>query len=165
MPNVIFWYRIARWLYLHKIPVLPKFFQGFIFLMYNCHISFLSDFGKGTTFLHKGMATLILERVKIGKNVKIGMNVNIIGKVPYVNVPQIGNNVWISPGAIISGPVIIGNDVVIAPGAVVTKSVPDGAVVAGVPAKIIGWAKDLDFDFMSNNSWKKGYMDYLKSEK
>jgi len=163
MPNVIFWYRIARWLYLHKIPLLPKFFQGLIFLMYNCHISYLSDFGKGTTFLHKGMATLILERVKIGENVRIGMNVNIIGKVPYVNVPQIGNNVWISPGTIISGPVIIGNDVVIAPGAVVTKSVPDGAVVAGVPAKIIGWTKDLDF--MSTISWKKGYMDYLKAEK
>src|SRR5574344_290252 len=107
MPNVIVWYRIARWFYLHKVPFIPKFIQGLIFIFYNCHISYLSDFGKGTTFMHKGMSTLILEQVKIGNNVKIGMNVNIIGKVPYVNRPIIGNNVWISPGVIISGPVII----------------------------------------------------------
>ena len=33
--------------------------------------------------------------------------------------------------------VIIGNNVTIAAGAVVTKDVPDNAVVAGVPAKVI----------------------------
>lgn len=163
MPNVIVWYRIARWFYLHKVPFIPKFIQGLIFIFYNCHISYLSDFGKGTMFMHKGMSTLILEQVKIGNNVKIGMNVNIIGKVPYVNRPIIGNNVWISPGVIISGPVIIEDNVIIAPGAVVTKSVPKGAIVAGIPATIIGWTNDLDFDYLKNDSWKNDYMEYLKS--
>jgi acetyltransferase-like isoleucine patch superfamily enzyme len=35
------------------------------------------------------------------------------------------------------GDVTIGNNVTVAAGAVVTKDVPDNAVVAGVPAKII----------------------------
>ena len=33
--------------------------------------------------------------------------------------------------------IIIGNNVTIAAGAVVTKDVPDNAVVAGVPAKVV----------------------------
>ena len=162
MPNVIFFYRLSRWLYLHKIPVIPKIIQGVIFILYNCHISSNVKIGKGTSFLHKGMSTLILENTEIGNNVKIGMNVLIIGKVPYAGVPKICDNVWIGPGAIISGPVIIMDNVIVAPGAVVTKSVPEGAIVGGVPAIIIGWVKNLDFDIMNDNSWKKGYMDFLK---
>lgn len=163
MPNVIFFYRISRWLFLHKIPVLPKIIQGIIFILYNCHISPSTMIGAGTTFLHKGMSTLILERVEIGNNVKIGMNVQIIGKVPYVDIPKICNNVWIGPGSIISGPVIIADNAVIAPGAIVTRSVPEGAIVAGSPAKIIGWVKDLDYDIMDEKSWKKGFFDFMKN--
>lgn len=161
MPNAIFFYHIARWCYLHRISVLPKLFQAIIFLFYNCHISYKAIIGKGTYLLHKGMATLILEGVVIGDNTRIGMNVLITGKGPYKEVPKIGNNVWISPGVVISGAVIIEDHVIIAPNTVVNKSVPEGAIVGGVPAKIIGWVKDLDYDIMKNESWKEGYMDYL----
>lgn len=162
MPNAIFFYHIARWFFERKIPVLPKLIQGIIFVLYNCHISYLAKIGKGTFFLHKGMATLILERVEIGCNTRIGMNVLITGKGPYREVPKIGNSVWIGPGAIVSGPVIIEDNVIIAPNAVVMKSVPTGAIVGGVPAKIIGWVKDLDYDVMKNEDWKEGYIDFLK---
>jgi serine O-acetyltransferase len=162
MPNAIFFYRLAIFFYKYRIPFIPKLIQGFIFVFYNCHISYKAKIGKGTYFLHKGMATLILEGVEIGENSRIGMNVLITGKGPYKNVPKIGNNVWIGPGAIISGPVQIQNNVTIAPNAVVTKSVPEGAIVGGVPAKIIGWVKDLDYDIMNNESYKEGYIDYLK---
>ena len=49
----------------------------------------------------------------------------------------IGNDVWIGTRAIIKGGVNIGNGVIIGAGAVVTKDVPDFAVVAGNPARII----------------------------
>ncbi|REK69627.1 antibiotic acetyltransferase [Paenibacillus paeoniae] len=49
----------------------------------------------------------------------------------------IGNDVWVGANVIILPSVTIGNGAVIAAGAVVTKNVPDYAVVAGVPAKII----------------------------
>lgn len=50
---------------------------------------------------------------------------------------SIGNDVWIGLNAVILPGVKIGNGATIAAGAVVTKDVPDYAVVAGVPAKII----------------------------
>jgi UDP-2-acetamido-3-amino-2,3-dideoxy-glucuronate N-acetyltransferase len=45
----------------------------------------------------------------------------------------------IGAGAILIAPIIIGNWSMVAAGAVVTKSVPNFALVAGVPAKQIGW--------------------------
>jgi acetyltransferase-like isoleucine patch superfamily enzyme len=50
---------------------------------------------------------------------------------------QIGNDVWIGAAAVVLKGVIIGEGAVIAAGAVVVKDVPDNAIVAGVPAKII----------------------------
>ena len=52
-------------------------------------------------------------------------------------MPIIGDNVHISAGARILGPIKIGNNVIIGANAVVVKDVPDNCVVAGSPAKII----------------------------
>lgn len=162
MPNAIFFYRVARWFYLKKIPIFPQIIQGLIFILYNCHISYKANIGKGTFLFHKGIATLIHNNVIIGSNCRIGMNVMITGKGPYKQVPKIGNNVWISPGVVISGAVIIEDHVSIGPNTVVNKSVPESAIVGGIPAKIIGWVKDLDYDIMANKNWKEGYIEFLK---
>ena len=50
---------------------------------------------------------------------------------------KIGDDVWIGVNAIILDGVTIGSHAVVAAGAVVTKDVPDYAIVAGVPAKVI----------------------------
>lgn len=52
---------------------------------------------------------------------------------------KIGNDVWISAGAIILNKANIGDGAVVGAGAVVTKDVPEYAIVAGVPAKIIAY--------------------------
>ncbi len=49
----------------------------------------------------------------------------------------IGNDVWLGRNVIITNYAKIGNGVIAAAGAVITKDVPDYAIVAGVPAKII----------------------------
>lgn len=50
----------------------------------------------------------------------------------------IGEGTWICAGAIVSGGVAIGSHAIVAAGAVVTRDVPDHAIVAGVPARVIG---------------------------
>jgi phosphonate metabolism protein (transferase hexapeptide repeat family) len=49
----------------------------------------------------------------------------------------IGHDTWIGHNAQIKPKVMIGHGAVVAAGAVVTKDVPDYAIVAGVPAKVI----------------------------
>ena len=62
------------------------------------------------------------------------------GRRDYLGIAKpvtIGNDVWIGGNVTILPGVNIGNNVVIAAGAVVTKDVPDNSLVGGVPAKII----------------------------
>ena len=53
--------------------------------------------------------------------------------------PQIGHDVWIGAGAIISRGVSIGTGAIIAAGSVVTKDVQPYEIVGGGPAKHIKW--------------------------
>ena len=88
--------------------------------------------------------------ITLGENVHITDGVKFIthdggtllfrNRVPDLDVTRpitIGDNVYIGNGCILLPGVTIGNNVIIGAGSVVTKDVPDGVVVAGVPAKTI----------------------------
>ena len=138
MLNAIVFYRISRWLYLHHIPFLPKLVTLLIFLIYNSKIPYQAKIGKGTKFGYGGMGVVVHSKAVIGDNCSIGQQVTIgWGNNRYPGLPIIGNNVRISKGAIVFGGITIGNNVVVGANAVVTKPVPDNAIVAGVPAKIL----------------------------
>lgn len=162
MLNVVKIQQMAHWLYVHHIPLLPQFFQLLIFLCYSSSISYKTSIGKGTFFNHAGFGILINTKVVIGKSCKIGNNVSIIGQSPYKCAPVLKDHIFVGPGAIIQGPVIIEDHVIVAPNAVVTKSVPKNAIVAGIPAKIVGWSDQLDYDIFKNESWKEGTQPYLE---
>lgn len=54
---------------------------------------------------------------------------------------MIGEDVWIGANAVILPGVQIGDSCIVGAGAVVKEDIPSYAIVAGIPAKIIGWRK------------------------
>lgn len=90
-----------------------------------------------------GLYNIVMGPVEIGASVSTGPHVTILGPHhagtgPTTSIKQktvIGDNVWISTGAIIQFGVHIGDHAVIGVGAVVGKNVPAFAYVAGNPAR------------------------------
>jgi maltose O-acetyltransferase len=98
-------------------------------------------------FLNFNCVILDVAAVTIGDGTQIGPAVQIYAADHPHDARQrrsglelgrkvaIGHNVWIGGGAIILPGVAVGDDAVIGAGAVVTKDVPQGAKVAGNPAR------------------------------
>jgi len=123
-----------------------------------------AEIGKNCTIGHN---CLIGKNVKIGNNVKIQSNTDVWTKVTLEDYVFVGPSAvftndltprakypkpeeeWketlVKEGATIgaNATIVCGNTIgkwaFVGAGAVVTKDVPDYAIVAGVPAKIIGW--------------------------
>lgn len=112
-------------------------------------------------YTYTGMNTVI-KHAQVGKFCSISWgvsvaggtyNYNLISPHPFIHLKSfgiveenegigmerinIGNDVWIGTNASILSGVTIGNGVVIGAGSVVTKDVPNYAIVAGSPARII----------------------------
>ena len=130
-------YYFSSWLYSYKVPVLPRAIMNFIHVIYSCSIPYKASIGSGLRLGHGGLGVVINQDVVIGRNCKIGTCVTIGGTNKNLIVPRIGNNVVISTGAKLLGPITIGDNVVIGANAVVVNDVKSNCVVAGIPAKII----------------------------
>jgi len=95
-------------------------------------------------------------RVTIGNHVLISREV-VIGEQPFASPPisksedsspseqpadiEIGNDAWIGTRAVLLAGARIGQGAIIGAAAVVDIEVPPFAIVAGNPAKIVGWAR------------------------
>jgi len=100
-----------------------------------------------STFINAGVSISACREVRIGSQCEIGPGVLImdndfhIAGDPTQHPPskpvRIGNRVWIGARAIVLKGVTVGDAATIAAGSVVTADVPAGAVVAGVPARVI----------------------------
>ena len=55
----------------------------------------------------------------------------------------IGSGCWIASGAIVQGGLSVGDNSIVMAASVVTKDVPPYAIVAGIPAQVIGDTRDL----------------------
>ena len=137
-------YRLRRWAeYECRIYILKKMLI-FIYPLMNLLMQILtgiyitkeSKIGPGLYIGHYGN---ILVEGSLGKmcNISHEVTVGFAGRGERLGAPEIGDFVYIAPGAKVLGKIKIGNHVAIGANAVVTKSLEDSAVAVGVPAKVI----------------------------
>ncbi|WP_143885539.1 serine O-acetyltransferase [Chryseobacterium binzhouense] len=126
----------------HSKKSIPGIFWRFLLRHYQIKYGFQiypeTEIGEGFYLGHWG-AVVVNPKTKIGKNCNIAQGVTIAqaNRGKNEGVPEIGNQVWIGPNAVIVGKIKIGDNVLIAPNAYVNSDVPSNSLVIGNPAQII----------------------------
>jgi serine O-acetyltransferase len=138
-----FWMRTAFFLKSKGCLVRPFYLSVRLLLKhyeikFGISIPYNTKIGPGLYVGHFG-GIFVNPQAVIGKNCNINHDVTIGaaygGKSP--GVPVVRDNVYFGPGSKIIGGIEIGNNVAIGANCVLTKSVPDNAVVAGIPGVVI----------------------------
>ena len=114
--------------------------SSLVSLFTGVHLDRRTRIGQGFHIIHTGAIRVhpdatIGDRVGIMHGTTLGMNIGREG------APQIGNDVLISTGATILGPVEIGNGAMIAANSLVVSNIPENTTAIGVPARIMPSSK------------------------
>lgn len=93
--------------------------------------------GPGLSLPHHG-TIIVNSNAKIGANCRLHACVNIGASGGSGKAPQLGDNVYIGPSAVLFGDIKIANNVTIGANATVNKScIIENVVLAGSPASIV----------------------------
>lgn len=128
--HVLIFYKVAHFLYLHRLYFLARFISQLARFLTGIEIHPGAKIGK-RLFIDHGMGIVIGETATVGDDCTIyhGATLGGTGKNKYKRHPDIGNNVIIGAGSKILGPIKIGNNVKVGANAVVTKEVEDNSTV------------------------------------
>jgi serine O-acetyltransferase len=133
-------FRLQVWCHHNYLRPIAFLLNSFNQLFFTVKIDSSAQIGPGFIVLHASY-------INIGPGVHIGENcilshqntitheqtfqADVVDKLS----PQIGSNLFMGAGAVISGAITVGNHVQVSANALVNKTVPDHAVLFGVPAR------------------------------
>jgi len=136
--HAIIFYRISHFLYVMRVPILPRFLSQLARFLTGIEIHPGAKIGKAL-FIDHGMGVVIGETSILGDNVTLfqGVTLGGTGKEKGKRHPTLGDNVVVGTGAKVLGNITIGDNVAIGANAVVIKDVPSNSTVVGVPGRIV----------------------------
>lgn len=134
-------HRIAHWLWTEGREDFALWLQSRAAGVFDIDINPAAKIGRAIMLDHGG-SVVIGSTAVIGDNVSMlqGVTLGGTGKEDGDRHPKIGSGVLIGAGAKILGNIKIGDCVRVASGSVVLHEVPPNRTVAGVPARIVGYA-------------------------
>ena len=136
--HAIWLYRIAHWLWKHKLFFLARSLSQFSRWLTGIEIHPGAVIGR-RFFIDHGMGVVIGETAEVGDNVTLYHSVTLggVSLEKGKRHPTLGNNVVVGAGAKILGSIDIGSGSRIGANAVVVKPVPPDSVVVGVPGQVV----------------------------
>lgn len=138
-PNLLatFFYRLNHALYRREMGFLPDVLAVVARLLTGTEIYYSSEIGPGLKLIH-GVGTVIGAGCRIGSRFTVYQGVTIGDKLGKETGrrPVIENEVIVSAGAKILGPITIGSRTVIGANAVVTRSLPGRCMAGGLPTHL-----------------------------
>jgi serine O-acetyltransferase len=136
--NAMTFYYVGRRLRRARVPILPRVCEAATYFIFNCSIPLTAEIGPATRCEHRGVAVVIHPRARIGARCVIHAQVVIGGPgAGRTGAPTIEDDVVLSVGAKVIGPVTVGRGAVVGANAVVIRDVPSGTLAVGVPARVI----------------------------
>ena len=85
-----------------------------------------------------GELSIVFALTVVGHHSRVGAAVLLAGGSMLAGRASVGDRTLVGLGARVMPDVTVGKEVVVGAGAVVTRDVPDGARVAGIPARTVG---------------------------
>ncbi len=133
-------FRIAHFFYRYRILPMARLFYLLNLILWGADIYPNSDIGPGFLLPHPNGVVVMFRG---GRNITLFQQITVgiaaRDDPSEDGLPDLGNDVCILPGARVFGPIRIGDGVVVGANTVVMHSVPERAVIAGMPASVIGY--------------------------
>ena len=147
----LFWHRFGNW----RMSVRPRLLRAPLTLLYRimaklCEVicgiflPYTVIVGRRVKLEHFGGMILVADRIGDDATVRQNTTFGIARQSEPEDRPTIGDRVDIGAGVVLIGRITVGDDAVIGANALVVKDVPAGAVVGGVPARVLKDGADGD---------------------